>query len=124
MTAPKPEKLNEIFKNLEFRQLQQTFPEQADLSSKDYQAIMNIEDLQALISRLESAGRFAMDTETTSTNPMLASLVGLSFAIRPHQAFYIPCTHNYLGAPAQLDLKTVLDRLRPLLENPAIEKIG
>jgi DNA polymerase-1 len=124
VTAPGPEKLNEIFKNLEFRQLQQAFPEQADLSSKDYQAVMTIEDLQALISRLESAGRFAVDTETTSTNPMHASLVGLSFAMHPHQAFYIPCTHNYLGAPPQLDLKTVLDRLRPVLENPAIEKIG
>ncbi|MGD2014399.1 MAG: DNA polymerase I [Desulfobacterales bacterium] len=124
VTGPEPEKLSELFKKLEFRQLQQAFPEQADLSSKDYQVILNSDDLQVLISRLESAERFAVDTETTSTNPMLASLVGLSFAIRPHQAFYIPCTHNYLGAPAQLDLKTVLRQLRPVLENPAIEKIG
>jgi DNA polymerase-1 len=44
--------------------------------------------------------------------------------VRPHQAFYIPCKHDYLGAPAQLGLDTVLDRLRPVLENPAVEKIG
>ncbi len=50
--------------------------------------------------------------------------MGLSFATCAHQAFYIPCAHNYLGAPKQLDLKSVLDRLRPVLENPAIEKIG
>ncbi len=124
VTAPARQKLTELFKILEFRQLQQAFPEQADLSRKDYQAIMNIADLQTLISRLETAGRFALDTETTSTNPMQANLVGLSFAVRAHQAFYIPCAHNYLGAPEQLDLNIVLDRLRPILENPAIEKIG
>ncbi|MGB9437731.1 MAG: DNA polymerase I [Desulfobacterales bacterium] len=124
VTGPKREKLTELFKNLEFRQLQQAFPEQADLSSKDYQAIMDVAGLQKLISRLESAKRFALDTETTATNPMRANLVGLSFAVCAHQAFYIPCAHNYLGAPDQLDLKTVLDRLRPVLENPEIEKIG
>jgi DNA polymerase-1 len=124
VTAPERKKLTELFKNLEFRQLQQAFPEQADLSSKDYRAIMNIADLQKLISRLEAAERFALDTETTSTNPMQANLVGLSFAVCAHQAFYIPCTHNYLGAPGQLDLQTVLDRLRPVLENPEIKKIG
>jgi DNA polymerase-1 len=124
VTAPERKKLSELFKNLEFRQLQQAFPEQADLSSKDYQAIMNIADLQKLVSRLETAERFALDTETTSTNPMQANLVGLSFAVCAHQAFYIPCAHNYLGAPEQLYLQTVLDRIRPVLENPEIEKVG
>ncbi|MEJ2286945.1 MAG: 5'-3' exonuclease H3TH domain-containing protein, partial [Desulfobacterales bacterium] len=124
VAAPERKKLSELFKNLEFRQLQQAFPEQADLSSKDYQAITNIADLKKLVSGLETAERFALDTETTSTNPMQANLVGLSFAVCAHQAFYIPCAHNYLGAPKQLDLQTVLDRLRPVLENPQIEKIG
>ena len=124
VTGPERKKLTELFKNLEFRQLQQAFPEQADLSSKDYQAIMDIAGLQKLISRLESAKRFALDTETTSTNPMRANLVGLSFAVRAHQAFYIPCAHNYLGVLGRLDRKTVLDRLRPVLENPKIEKVG
>ena len=124
VTAPERNKLSELFKNLEFRQLQQAFPEQADLSSKDYQAIMDIAGLQKLILRLESAERFALDTETTSTNPMQAKLVGLSFAVCSHQAFYIPCVHNYLGAPDQLDLKTVLEWLRPVLENPEVKKVG
>jgi DNA polymerase-1 len=124
VTAPKRDKLAELFKQLEFRQLQQAFPEQADLSHKDYQAVMTLADLEKLISRLESVERFALDTETTSTNPMQAELVGLSFAICAHQAFYIPCAHNYLGAPDQLNLNTVLNRLKPVLENPAIEKIG
>jgi DNA polymerase-1 len=124
VTAPKRDKLAELFKQLEFRQLQQAFPEQADLSHKDYQAVMTLANLEKLISRLESVERFALDTETTSTNPMQAELVGLSFAICAHQAFYIPCAHNYLGAPDQLNLNTVLNRLKPVLENPAIEKIG
>ena len=124
VTAPERDKLAELFKQLEFRQLQQAFPEQADLSHKDYQSIMTLADLEKLISRLESAERFALDTETTSTNPMRAKLVGLSFAVRAHQAFYIPCAHNYLGAPDQLNLNTVLKQLKPVLENPAIEKIG
>ena len=109
VSAPDKKKLGELYKNLEFRQLQQSVPEQADLSHKDYQAVMDMDALLKLISQLENSGLFALDTETTSTNPMQAKLVGLSFATRADQAFYIPCRHNYLGAPEQLDLKEVLD---------------
>jgi DNA polymerase-1 len=70
VTAPDREKLAQLFKDLEFRQLQQSVPEQADLSSKDYQAVMDQDQLSKLISQLEKADRFALDTETTSTNPM------------------------------------------------------
>jgi len=55
---------------------------------------------------------------------MKAKLVGLSFATRPHEAFYIPCAHDYLGVPAQLDLSFALTSLKPLLENPDIAKVG
>jgi DNA polymerase-1 len=124
VSAPDKKKLGELYKNLEFRQLQQSVPEQADLSHKDYQAVMDMDALLKLISQLEDSGLFALDTETTSTNPMQAKLVGLSFATRADQAFYIPCSHNYLGAPEQLDLKEVLDELRPVLVNPEIKKVG
>ncbi|MBW2443663.1 MAG: DNA polymerase I, partial [Deltaproteobacteria bacterium] len=124
VTAPDKDKLAELYKKLEFRQLQQSVPDQADLSQKDYQAIMDKGALADLIARLEKAGRFALDTETTSTNPMQASLVGLSFAVKADQAFYIPCAHNYLGAPPQLDLKLVLAEIKPVLENPEIKKVG
>ncbi len=124
VSAPDRKKLGELYKNLEFRQLQQSVPEQADLSHKDYQAVMDMDALLKLISQLENSGLFALDTETTSTNPMQAKLVGLSFATRADQAFYIPCRHNYLGAPEQLDLKEVLDELRPVLANPEIKKVG
>jgi len=124
VTAPDKKKLAELYKNLEFRQLQQSVPEQADLSQKDYQAVMDMDGLSKLISQLENSGRFALDTETTSTDPMQAKLVGLSFATEADRAFYIPCAHNYLGAPQQLDLQKVLAQLKPVLENPAIKKIG
>jgi len=124
VTAPDKDKLAELYKKLEFRQLQQSVPDQADLSQKDYQAIMDKAALADLIARLEKAGRFALDTETTSTNPMQASLVGLSFAVKADQAFYIPCAHNYLGAPPQLGLKLVLAELKPVLENPELKKVG
>jgi DNA polymerase-1 len=124
VTQPDRSKLVELFKDLEFRQLQQSFPEQADLSRKDYQAVLDMDQFSKLIQLLEKSGSIALDTETTSTNPMLAELVGLSFAVKAHQAFYIPCRHNYLGAPAQLKLKEVLARLKPVLENPQIKKVG
>jgi len=124
VAAPNKQKLGELYKNLEFRQLQQSVPDQADLSKKDYRAIMDMDALLKLISQLENSGLFALDTETTSVNPMQAKLVGLSFATKANQAFYIPCRHNYLGAPKQLDLKEVLDKLRPVLENPEIKKVG
>ena len=124
VSAPDKKKLGQLYKNLEFRQLQQSVPEQADLSHKDYQAVMDMDALLKLISQLENSGLFALDTETTSTNPMQAKLVGLSFATKADQAFYIPCRHNYLGAPEQLDLKEVLDKLRPVLVNLEIKKVG
>lgn len=116
--------LARLFKKLEFRQLQKAYPEKSDLSRKKYRAVMDENALAELIASLEAAEIFAIDTETTSKNPMLADLVGLSFAIIPHEAFYIPCGHDYPGAPPQLDRKTVLDQLKPVLENQDLKKIG
>jgi len=122
--APDNDKLAELFKRLEFRQLQQAFPKKTDLSQMKYQAVTKIDMLVDLIARLESAEKFALDTETTSKDPMQAQLVGLSFSLAPDEAFYIPLAHNYPDAPAQLELADVLQRLKPALENPDIKKIG
>ncbi len=122
--APDHNKLATLFKELEFRQLQQAFPKQSDLSTKKYQAVLDMDVFVHLIEQLESAEIFAMDTETTSKDPIAAELVGLSFSLEPNEAFYIPCRHDYLGAPVQLELKVVLNLLRPVLENPDIKKIG
>lgn len=116
--------LADIFRKLEFAQLQQLFPKQTDLSRKHYHTIQDIDSLAALVSRLKKARLMAVDTETTSTNPMLAKLVGLSFSIQQDEAFYIPCAHQYLGAPNQIPLAEALAILKPVLEDPAIRKIG
>ncbi|MDX2441763.1 MAG: DNA polymerase I [Desulfobacterales bacterium] len=121
---PDNAKLSKLFKDLEFRQLQKTFPEKADLSKKDYRWVHSIKELSDLISRLRTAQVFAIDTETTSKNPMKANLVGLSFSMKADEAFYIPCAHDYPDMPEQLPLKDVLNLLKPLLENPDIKKIG
>ncbi len=116
--------LEALYGELEFRQLQSSAGGQADLSKKDYTAIMDAEALAALARRLEAAPFFALDTETTSVNPMKARLVGVSVALAPNEAFYIPCGHRYLGAPEQLSREAVLTALAPAFGDPAITKIG
>ena len=124
LAAPDQAALGALFAELEFRQLQQTFPPVQDLSQKDYQAVTEPRALDRLVETLVSARRFALDTETTSVDPMRARLVGLSFAVVAHQAWYVPCGHHPDVVPEALSLETVLARLRPVLEDPGVEKIG
>jgi DNA polymerase-1 len=124
LRAPDNAMLSQMFKELEFRQLQQAFPVQTDLRQKDYAAISTKDELSDLVARLETSELIALDTETTSRNPMKAELVGFSFSMKPDEAFYIPCGHDYTDAPEQLDLNEVLHRLKPVLENPKIKKVG
>jgi len=122
--GPDNAKLSNLFKELEFRQLQQDFSQEAGKESTNYHSILDISALNGMIERLRTAGMFALDTETTSKDPMRAKLVGLSFSVKPAEAFYIPCAHDYDGVPAQLDLSEVLEKLKPVLENPEFKKIG
>ncbi|MGL4859840.1 MAG: DNA polymerase I [Enterobacteriaceae bacterium] len=89
-----------------------------------YETILDDAALDKWISALRSAGLFAFDTETDGLDTLTAHLVGLSFAIAPGQAAYIPLAHDYLGAPVQLPQQQVLDKLKPLLEDEKILKIG
>lgn len=122
--SPDNEKLARLFKELEFRQLRKDYPLPSHLEKKDYRAVLEESALNALADRLSKAQIFALDTETTSTDPMKARLVGISVAMATDAAFYIPCGHDYPGVPRQLDRKRVLTRLQSVLENPAIHKIG
>lgn len=83
--------------------------------------VRTADDLDALIRELEEAPIFAVDTETTSTDPLLARLVGLSFASRPGLAWYVPVGH---AQGEQLPLEVVVSTLRPLLERPDKSKAG
>ncbi|WP_368903741.1 DNA polymerase I [Providencia sp. 2.29] len=94
------------------------------LSAENYQTILEKADLDRWIEKLTSASIFAFDTETDSLDTQEARLVGMSFAIEPGYAAYLPLGHDYLDAPAQLPLNDVLAAMKPILENDKILKIG
>lgn len=89
-----------------------------------YETILDQARFDAWLDKLRQAPLFAFDTETTSLDAQQAKLVGLSFAVEPHEAAYVPLAHDYEGAPVQLDRDRVLLALKPLLEDPAKGKIG
>ncbi|RCX32786.1 DNA polymerase I [Thioalbus denitrificans] len=89
-----------------------------------YDLVLEESALEAWLARLEAAELFAFDTETTSLAYMEARIVGVSFSVEPGEAAYVPLAHAYPGAPAQLDREAVLERLRPLLEDPGRAKLG
>ncbi len=121
---PDKNKLSKLFKELEFRQLQQEFPMETDLGQKNYVCVTDMESLEKLVSLLEKTDRVAVDTETTSKDPVKAELVGLSFSVKQNEAFYVPCGHTGPDAARQLDRDMVVERLKPILENPLIKKVG
>lgn len=89
-----------------------------------YETILDQARFEAWLEKLRQAPLFAFDTETTGLDAQKAQLVGLSFAVAPHEAAYVPLAHDYEGAPAQLDRDAVLLALKPLLEDPAKAKVG
>lgn len=134
------EQLLELFKEYEFRtwiaeleqgetssssntQSREDKPEK-ETSKKDYSVITDQQELDQWLERLKSADLFAFDTETTSLRYIDAEIVGVSFAINPGEAAYVPLGHDYMGAPEQLDRNQVLDQLKPLLEDPQLAKVG
>ncbi len=91
---------------------------------RSYETITTEAQLDAWIAALEKAPLFAFDTETTSLDYMQACVVGVSFCIEPGKAAYLPLAHDYAGAPDQLDAKSTLARLKPLLEDSGRPKVG
>jgi len=91
---------------------------------KSYELILTQAQLDAWLAQLRAAELIAFDTETTSLDPMRAEIVGVSFAVEPGRAAYVPVAHAYAGAPAQLARETVLAALKPLLEDPNKNKVG
>ena len=90
----------------------------------NYETILTDQHFKEWLTRLEQADLFAFDTETTSLDYSLAQIVGVSFAVSPGSAAYVPLAHDYLDAPLQLNRNEVLEQLRPLLENPLKAKLG
>ncbi|MFV0664572.1 DNA polymerase I [Denitromonas sp.] len=141
------EKLVELFSHLEFkswlREVQQAdgAPAKSSASApaapvavehpadptshrQGYDTVLDAEALAAWVRKLRSAPIAAFDTETTSLDPMAATLVGLSFAVPDGGAAYVPINHRYAGVPDQLGLDAVLLALRPWLESDKYRKAG
>jgi DNA polymerase I len=133
LQAPDKPQLRDWYQRLEFnswlKQLDSDAPATAvevdqGVPAGDYQTILTREAFDAWLARLQKAGLFGFDTETTSLDYMQAEVVGMSFAIEPGEAAYLPVAHRYPGAPQQLERDWVLARLRPLLEDPSRHKLG
>ncbi|MGN6389681.1 MAG: DNA polymerase I, partial [Burkholderiaceae bacterium] len=89
-----------------------------------YETVLTEAQLDEWVARVDAAMLTAVDTETTSLDPMQAKLVGISLCVEPGRAAYIPVAHRYPDAPAQLPMDLVLGRLKPWLENPDRPKLG
>ena len=134
---PHREALIALYRELEFKQWLDELLREAKAAESDgnaeegasiqadaaYETILEQADLDRWLAQLQDADSFAFDTETTSVDAQKAELVGLSFAIEPGKAAYVPLGHSYMGVPQQLDRDAVLAALKPLLEDPEKAKI-
>jgi DNA polymerase I len=93
-------------------------------AARDYHKILSQDALDAWLAKLAAAPLMSFDTETDSLDYMQARIVGLSFAVTPGEAAYVPLGHDYPGAPQQLDREKVLAAFKPLLEDPTRVKLG
>jgi DNA polymerase-1 len=132
--APEPpddKTLLEIFQDLEFRSWTEELlsgddavEDAANGEDVIYDIITDEKTFDAWVGRLKKAKLFAFDTETTSLNYMEAKTVGVSFAVKTGEAAYVPFGHDYIDAPTQLDKNKVLKKLKPLLEDEKLSKVG
>ncbi|MCC6208162.1 MAG: DNA polymerase I [Gammaproteobacteria bacterium] len=126
--------LKELYRRLEFKRLLEELPagddtpvtarETADAQPGQYECVLSAEVFESWLDRLQQAELIAFDTETTSLDPLEAEIVGVSFAVTPGEAVYVPLAHDYPGIPPQLARDEVLARLKPLLEDPHRPKVG
>jgi DNA polymerase I len=142
--TPELERLRELYSRLELRALLKSLsagpvtpaqpalahtppaevPGAAAPAAHDYQKIVSQDALDAWLAKLEVAPLISFDTETDSLDYMQARIVGLSFAVTPGEAAYVPLGHDYAGAPQQLDRDKVLAAFKPLLEDDSRPKLG
>ncbi|AWN15596.1 DNA polymerase I [Salinisphaera sp. LB1] len=131
---PDTEALAALFRRYEFNKFLEELDAPAEAANggdapgapvdTHYHTVLDTDALEAMMAKLEAAELICVDTETDALSAMQSNLVGLSFAVTPGEAWYVPVGHNYLGAPDQLPMNIVLDRVRGVLENPAISKLG
>ena len=142
--VPDRDALRTLYKRMEFKrwlnELLGEDPARTDVSASEsvvtsqatggdgptirYDTVLDRDSWNRWFARLSSAKQFSFDTETTSLDYMHADIVGVSFALQTGAAAYVPLAHDYAEAPEQLPREEVLAALKPLLENPAIAKVG
>lgn len=126
--SPATEKLTDFYREFEFKNwlnaVLEKNAQQINEKHAFYETIFTEKALHEWVHQLQQSTMFAFDTETTSLNAIDAKIVGVSFAITPKKAIYIPLAHDYENVPTQLNREKVLAVFKPLLENPAIKKIG
>jgi DNA polymerase-1 len=114
----------ELFTRLGFRTLVMEFAPTAQTIGKDYAVVETIEGVTALAADLSRAGRFALRVLPDRPSAMRAAIVGLSFSTAKHHARYVPFAGTGLGFDGGLDTRAALDALRPVLQDPAVRKVG
>ena len=122
--GPNRQKCFELFSMLGFRSLVTEYAPTAETVDADYKVISTEEGLSALVSELESAGRFALSVIGDCPGGMHASLVGVAFSTAARRARYLPVGHTALDEPSAITGKSGLAALKRVLENPAVRKIG
>ena len=92
--------------------------------SRQYETIFSPAQLEIWLEKLSKAGLICFDTETTSLDPLTAKIVGMSFSVEAGSAAYLPLKHDYFDAPEQLNFAEALAKVKPILENANIKKVG
>ncbi|NLC70963.1 MAG: DNA polymerase I [Desulfuromonadaceae bacterium] len=118
------EMLAGFFRKLEFHTLLAEFSALTPPRDADYRAVVAEAELERLLETLRKASAICLDTETTSLDAVRADLVGISLSVKENEAFYIPVGHVCEGGAEQLDRELVVGKLRPLLEDETISKVG
>jgi DNA polymerase I len=117
--APDNEKLTELFTELEFKTWLQDLPQHAEPPPQvEYETILTREEFQHWLKKLAQSNVIAITLKTTSMDAMRAELVGIALAISSGHAAYVPLTHDYAGAPSQLQREWVLQQLAAVLNDP------
>ena len=128
--SPDNVELRKLFSEFEFSSLLGELEDSSDPAESSpkiegrYETILTESDLERWLKQLKKAKIFALDLETTSLHPVQARVVGISLSCEEGVACYIPLAHRYLGVPDQLSLDWVLQKLKPLLEDPQLKKVG
>ncbi len=121
---PDEKLLAEVFREMEFRDLWERFSSRSESGLPGTRLCLTDEDLAELAAEVRRRGVVSLDTETTSTDPFKAVLVGISFATEQGKAWYVPLEHDYPGAPVQLAWPRVKESLGRIMEDPGVLKVG